>query len=161
MFIFTLFQIFVRGKKYDLRKRGWEKYDFQCNIYPLIIYLLFLLLFRIPIWNKKFRIRIHNSELLIRILAGTGRIRFFGGLLRVQQKTKMTLDYSPRQSRILVKERLPETERNDLRCEKKIDDFLLICLNCKTTKLIFQKLNKIMLKLFLLSAGTGTVCLTF
>ena len=140
---------------------GGKNMIFNVIYIPWLFIYLFLLLFRIPIWNKKFRIRIHNSELLIKILAGAGRIRFFGGLLRVQQKTKMTLDYSPRQSRILVKERLPETERNDLRCEKKIDDFLLICLNCKTTKLIFQKLNKIMLKLFLLSAGTGTVCLTF
>ena len=35
VFIFTLLQIYVREKKYDLRKGGvgwWKKYDFQCNI---------------------------------------------------------------------------------------------------------------------------------
>ena len=32
VFIFTLLQIYVVGKKYDLRKGGWKKYDFQCNI---------------------------------------------------------------------------------------------------------------------------------
>ena len=31
--IFSLLEIYVRGKKYDLRKEGWKKYDFQCNIY--------------------------------------------------------------------------------------------------------------------------------
>ena len=32
VFIFTLLQKYVRGKKYDLRKGWMEKYDFQCNL---------------------------------------------------------------------------------------------------------------------------------
>ena len=32
VFIFTLLQIYVRGKKYDLRRGMVKKYDFQCNI---------------------------------------------------------------------------------------------------------------------------------
>ena len=33
VFIFTLLQIYVKGKKYDLRKGGWKKYYFHCKMW--------------------------------------------------------------------------------------------------------------------------------